>query len=247
MLDVMDVGVVGSADEDGRVGVSAPGHIGAAVFGRPLWWRLLTAGIVVLALGVLVVVAVDVAGAGAPGAIVHLTISQAGLTPLAPVFDTAVLMIAAGCAVVLTVAVGLRRADRLPWRVGAVAGAVAVAGFVLVASFTKQDWSQPTAMSGTIHRLGSLMAFVALPVAVIALARRARVARRLAAAAIVAAALGMASFLPVVIAIMAVGMSGGWWLVVPLGLIERTIALSDMAALGLLAVLCARELRHLSR
>jgi hypothetical protein len=48
---------------------------------------------------------------------------------------------------------------------------------------------------------------------------------------------------PIVVAIIAVGMSGGWWLVVPLGLIERIIALCDIAALMLLAVLCRQELR----
>jgi hypothetical protein len=205
--------------------------------------RLLAAGGALLVLGALAVAVVDIAGADVPGAIIRLTISQAGLTPLAPVFAAAVLAIAAGGAAVLAVAVGLRRSSRLPSVRGAVAGVIAIVGFVLVAVFTKQDWSQPPAVSGTIHRVGSLAAFLALPVAVIALARRAWASRRIALAAVVAAIAGMASFLPIVVAIVAVGMSGGWWLVVPLGLIERIIALCDIAALMLLAVLCRQEMR----
>jgi hypothetical protein len=36
---------------------------------------------------------------------------------------------------------------------------------------------------------------------------------------------------------------GGWWRQVPLGLVERAIALGDIAALVLLAALGARELK----
>lgn len=238
----MDVGVaIGTASDAAAPGAPV-GTVAPARRPSPWWWALI-AGVVVLGLGVLAVAAVDIAGAETPGAIVHVTISQAGLTPLAPVFDVAVLAIAVGSAAVIATAVVLRRARELPWMTGALTGAIAVVGFVLVATFTKQDWSQPPAMSGSIHRVGSLLAFVALPIAVIALSRRTQVGRRLARSAIVAAIAGMASFLPIVIAILAVGASGGWWLVVPLGLIERAIALFDIAALVLLAVRCWRELR----
>lgn len=216
----------------------------ATTAATPAQRRLLAAGSVILALGVLTVAALDIVGAGEPGAILHMTISQVGLTPLAPVFEAAVLAVAAGAAVVLAIAVRLRREHRAQAVAGAVLGAVAVVGFVLVAVFTKQDWSRPPELSGVIHRLGSLAAFLALPTAVIVLARRAQAARRVAAGAMVAALAGMASFLPIVIAIASVGMRGGWWRQVPLGLVERAIALGDIAALGLLAALCLGELRR---
>lgn len=247
MLGVMNPGSIGAA-EDRRdpVGVlanSADASRANAGMDSSTSRRLLAAGCVILALGALTVTGLDVSSAGEPGAILHLTISQVGLTPLAPVFEAGVLAVAVGAALVLAVAVRLRRSHRGQAIAGAAAGAVAVVGFVLVAAFTKQDWSQPPELSGTIHRLGSLAAFLALPVAVIVLARRARTARRLAAAAVVAALAGMASFLPIVVAIVGVGMRGGWWQRVPLGLVERAIALGDIVALVLLAALCARELR----
>jgi hypothetical protein len=205
--------------------------------------RLLAAGCVILAVGVLTVAAIDLSGAGEPGAMLHTTISQVGLTPLAPVFEAAVLAVAVGAAMVLAVAVGLRRNRRTQATAGAILAAIAVAGFVLVATFTKQDWSRPPELSGVIHRAGSLAAFLALPVAVIVLARGARTARRLASGAVVAAVAGLASFLPIIVAIAGVGVRGGWWRQVPLGLVERAIALGDIAALVLLAALGAREIK----
>ncbi len=205
--------------------------------------RLLAAGGVILAMGVLTVAAIDLSGAGEPGSMLHTTISQVGLTPLAPVFEAAVLAVAVGAALVLAVAVGLRRDHRMQATAGAVLATIAVVGFVLVAAFTKQDWSRPPELSGVIHRAGSLAAFLALPAAVIVLARGARTARRLATAAVAAALAGLASFLPIVVAIASVGVRGGWWRQVPLGLVERAIAVSDIAALVLLAALCAHELK----
>jgi hypothetical protein len=229
----MDLGTIGGRAELSAA-VSAPS--GAS--------RLLAAGSVLLALGAVTITVLDLAyGADDPAGMLHLTISQVGLTPLAPVFEAGVLVLAAGAALVLTIAVGARRAYPSQAAAGGIVATVAVIGFVLVAAFAKQDWSQPPSLSGSLHRLGSLAAFLALPVAVIVLARRARAARRLAAAAIVAALAGLASFLPIVVAIASVGMRGGWWRQIPLGLVERAIAVCDIMALVLLAALCARELR----
>jgi hypothetical protein len=228
----MDLGTIGGR-ADLSAAVFAPSGAGRR--------RLLVAGSVLLALGAVTITALDLAY-GAAG-MLHLTISQVGLTPLAPVFEAGVLVLAAGAALVLAIAVGARRAYPSQAAAGGIAATVAVVGFVLVAVFAKQDWSQPPSLSGSLHRLGSLAAFLALPVAVIVLARRARAARRLATAAVVAALAGLASFLPIVVAIASVGMRGGWWRQIPLGLVERAIAVCDIMALVLLAALCARELR----
>lgn len=240
----MDLGTIGDVTGSRDPVVAADT---AAMPATPAERRLLAAGCVILALGALGVAALDVFGAGGPGAILHVTISQVGLTPLAPIFEAAVLAVAVGAAAVLATAVRLRSESRAQAIAGAVLGTIAVAGFVLVAAFTKQDWSRPPELSGTIHRLGSLAAFLALPVAVIVLARRAQAARRVAAGAIVAALAGLASFLPIVVAIASAGWRGGWWRHLPLGLVERAIALGDIVALALLAVLGARELRLAAR
>lgn len=214
---------------------------------REIRARVLKVGSAILVLGSLAVVGVDIATATESGAMMHQTISQAGLTRWAPLFRGAVMAIVLGGSAVLATAIGLRRDRPAQAWAGALLGAVAMAGFVLVALFTKQDWSQPPTVSGTVHRLGGLVAFVTLPVAVIVLARRARAARGVAVAAIVAALVGLASFLPIVIAIAAFGISGGWWLRVPLGLVERCIAAGDIAGLLLLALLSARALRAMPR
>lgn len=87
------------------------------------------------------------------------TISQYALLSNGWVFDAATLMLAAG---LLAVLVALRRAG-LERRGAAVALLLWVAGLVNVVWFEKHNWSAGPSLSGDIHRVASLVAFLSLP------------------------------------------------------------------------------------
>jgi hypothetical protein len=97
------------------------------------------------------------------------TISEYALGPHRWVFDTAVLLLVLGSSAILAVLV---RRGVAKWNsVGSVAFGAWSAGLALVVIFPKNDWAVGPSMSGSIHRFGSLLAFVALPIAATLLAR----------------------------------------------------------------------------
>lgn len=212
--------------------------------------RWLRWGVAAVVAGAAVVAALHVVGPGRDLSPIRLTISEYQLTSAAAVFNAAVLVVAAGAALILAAAGRIAprrtRAGRL---LALLAAALAVAGLVAVAIFAKQDWSLPPSTTGSLHRAASLVAFTALPIAVLATVgsglRRTDGRRdpgfRLAAGSAVFALAGLAHFTPIVATIAAVGMSGGWWEIVPLGLVERGMAGCEMAALLLAAVWLTRR------
>jgi hypothetical protein len=104
-----------------------------------------------------------------------------------------------------------------------------VLGLVAVVAFPKHNFVAGPSVSGTVHRYATLIAFVALPPAVLLIARgqavTARAARWLAAIGI--------GWLAVLFGAIAVGIVTGqrWWTLIPLGLVERGIAGFEVAAL----------------
>ena len=114
-----------------------------------------------------------------------------------------------------------------------------ILGMGIVAAFPKHDWSVGPSLSGHLHRAGSLVAFLALPLAVILLTRAA-VRRGLgwtahAALGLAFAAYAYLGYLAYLIA--AAGQDGvRWWRAVPLGLSERILLALEVAALAMLAL-----------
>src|SRR5690349_17881284 len=87
------------------------------------------------------------------------TISQYALTESGWVFDTATLLLAAGSAAILVPLIRARLAGP-----GAVAAlALWVLGLVGVVWFEKHNWSVGPSISGDIHRVASVVAFLSLP------------------------------------------------------------------------------------
>lgn len=160
------------------------------------------------------------------------TISEYALGPQRWVFDTAVLLLALGSVAILAVLV---RRDLTRWTApGAVALLAWAAGLALVVAFPKHDWAVGPSMSGNVHRVGSLVAFISLPVAVVLLARpwrqdevwggHARRAFRLGVLSAVA-------FTPILYAVAVNAVIGTpWWRVVPLGYVERLLVLVEVIA-----------------
>ncbi len=100
-----------------------------------------------------------------------------------------------------------------------------VTGLVLVVAFEKTNWSIGPSLSGYIHRYASLVAFVALPLGVLL------IARRLQARWAVLLGAGTLGWLVAILAGIPVGPLVGrsWWQVLPLGLMERGLAVTLVA------------------
>ncbi|MFI7444334.1 DUF998 domain-containing protein [Nonomuraea indica] len=168
------------------------------------------------------------------------TISEHGLGEQGWVFGVAVALLAAG-----SVAIGVALArTRLAGVFGTVALMAWSAGLFVVAYFPKHDWSVGPSVDGHIHRVGSLVAFLSLPLAAVVIARPWRHAER-RRDALVAFGLGVCSVLWVagIGAMVLVGAESGlpWYRVMPLGLVERGLAVTEVAALVALGVFAARR------
>jgi hypothetical protein len=167
---------------------------------------------------------------------VRRTISEYALVPGGWLFDVAVVVLALGSAAVLgaLVAVGLTRALSAP----SVLVGLWCVGLLLVVAFEKTNWSIGPSVSGYIHRYASLAAFVALPVGALLLVRHWRGDRRWRAftrPVTALSTLALASFLPIVVAIAARGvLAVPWWRAVPLGLLERVLALAEVVVVVIL-------------
>lgn len=187
------------------------------------------------ALSLLTVLALDAVLGGDPlrgRTLRRATISEYVFTTGGWLFVTAVLALAAGSALLL---VGLIHAGRMaPLSFGSVLLTLWVIGLLGVVAFPKHNWAVGPSTSGTVHRVATLLAFVALPVAVLVITRGqelwARAARWLA--------WGSIGWLSVLFGAIAVGAVTGqsWWRIIPLGLVERGIAGFEVAAVIALAV-----------
>jgi uncharacterized protein DUF998 len=168
------------------------------------------------------------------------TISEYGLSANKWLFTVAVLLVAGGSAALF--AVHLRR--RAMPAASAVAGAVWTASLLAVVAFPKTNWATGPSADGTVHRIASVIGFVCLPVGI--LLASGRVFPAAAAWRRVTRWLGTLSLLwfgVIVGAVVVAAVAGGhWWQLIPLGLVERLMALTEVLAVATLAVpLLARE------
>jgi hypothetical membrane protein len=202
-------------------------------------------GLGAVAAGVTVIVGLDVTSLGEIDPL-RRTISQHGLGPEGWIFGLGVALLAAGSA---AICVSLAR-RRLAGIVGTLTLALWSAGLFVAAWFPKQDWSLAPTLSGGFHRAGSFVAFLSLPIAAVVIARSWRRAER-RGAALTAFAFGLGSVLWVAgMGAMALyGAHNGlpWWRVMPLGLVERVLAVTEVAALIALGVWAAAHTPALAR
>jgi Protein of unknown function (DUF998) len=161
---------------------------------------------------------------------VRRTISEYALRDLGWMFDAGVLALAAGSVAVL---IALVRAGLVRWPSFAAVGMLVwAAGMVAVVVFEKTNWAVGPSVSGVIHRYASLVAFLALPVATLVVTRgRAGAAwpRWLAIAALV----WLGAILSGVVLRPLSGVP--WWQFLPLGVMERGLAVTEVAVVVALA------------
>ncbi len=168
--------------------------------------------------------------------VIRQTISQYGLSDNKGVFNVAVLLVAAGSVLILGT---LRQQRRLP-TAATVFGAGWVLGLLVIVAVPKANWALVSGFNagGTLHRAASVVAFVCLPIAVLAAARAAfpcSAGRRSAVRVLAIAALAWFGVILGAVVIAAVA-DERWWQLIPLGLVERGMALTGLIALVTLAV-----------
>jgi hypothetical protein len=192
------------------------------------------AGVAALAVGAALVLLLQVIPPTDEISATRRTISEYGLSEHKWVFDLAVVLVALGSAAGLAV---LGRQHRLP-TAAAVLGALWTAGLLVIVAFPKPDWATVSRsdFGGTLHRVASVVAFVALPLAVLIAARTAfprSPARRWLARVPAIASLGWFAVILGAVVVAATA-DGRWWTLIPLGLVERGMALTELLALGVL-------------
>jgi hypothetical protein len=114
-------------------------------------------------------------------------------------------------------------------------GALWTVGLLIVVLFPKHDWATgPHAgFGGLLHRYASVVAFACLPIAVLSAAGRAF--PRSLGARLPARLLGVAALGWFAVILGAVAVTGdNWWQVLPLGLVERCMAATELLALAAL-------------
>jgi hypothetical protein len=196
-----------------------------------------------VALSVLLVTALHIVVGPARVNPLRRTISEYAFSEYDWLFNAGVLALAAGSAAVL---VALVRTGLVP--AASTAGALLAtwsAALVLVVAFEKIDWSVGPSLGGYIHRYAGLLAFSSLPLAALLVARRWRGdprERRSATATWWLALASLAWLLPII----------GWFVLrstgvrvpVPLGLMERGLALTEVAAVLALGWWATRAARR---
>jgi len=198
-------------------------------------------GIAALAVGAALIALLSVLPSDVPVSVWRQTISQYGLTDNSWIFNAAVLLVAAGSAAIIAM---LRAQRRLP-TASAVLGSLWVAGLLVVVAFPKNNWAVNAAgtVGGLLHRYASVVAFVCLPIAVLLAAAKAfpDAPGRRALARLLGYA-SLAWFLAILAAIPVGAVVGGnWWELIPLGLMERGMAFTEVIALASLGVPVVRS------
>jgi hypothetical protein len=161
------------------------------------------------------------------------TISEYGLLETAWVFNTALIVLAAGSAAVLAALVA-RGVVRLA-STGGIALLLWTASLPAIVLFPKHNWAVGPSMSGTVHRGVALIGFLSLPAAALAIGWAGRSHPRWRTHAYRTVVLGWCSLLcfsPLAYAILSQPITGvRWWRAVPLGAVERLLALSEVVIL----------------
>lgn len=198
--------------------------------------RSALASVVTLLLGIVLMLSLHVVPPTNEINVVRRTLSEYALGPGKWVFDLAVLLIALGSALGFAAMVRLRRVR--PYSGAVVLGALWTVSLLVVVAFTKTDWTVGPSIGGTVHRYASVVGFVSLPLAVLLVAHKVfpdRSAWRWVARGLAAVSLGWFGLILVGVVRMGMGY-GPWWRFVPLGLVERAMALSAVAAILVLAL-----------
>ncbi len=167
---------------------------------------------------------------------IRRTISEYALSENKWIFDLAVLLVAFGSAIGFGALIRRRHIPALS--AASIFCALWTVSLVLIVAFPKNNWAIGPSAGGTVHRIASVVAFVCLPLAVLFAANAvfpSSPARRALSRVLAVAAL---AWFGVIIGAILISANGGlpWWQAIPLGLVERAMALTGLVALVALLV-----------
>jgi hypothetical protein len=158
------------------------------------------------------------------------TISEYALSANKWVFDLAVGLVALGS--ILGFIVLIRRGALTVFSWASALSALWIVGLLVVIAYPKTNWAVGPSSGGTVHRIASVVAFLCLPIAILLLSRfteslsRRRITRWLAIASLAWFGVILGAIL------IAVVIGGQWWQLIPLGLVERLLAITELFALA---------------
>jgi len=164
------------------------------------------------------------------------TISEYALSANKWIFDVAVVLIAAASALLFTLHV-LHRHLR-PLSPPVVCAALWTVSLLVIVAFPKTDWSVGPSVGGMIHRYASVVGFVGLPIGLLFAARKVfphHTTWRWTTRILSITSLAWFGVILVGVAVMLAG-GGPWWTFVPLGLVERLMAVNELLTIATLAV-----------
>lgn len=198
---------------------------------------LALAGIAAVLVAIGMIGALHVTGPSAELDPMRRTISQYALLESATMFNVAVVVLAAGSAATL---LALIRTGLVAARSGAALALLLWSvGLAAVVYFPKHNWSVGPSVEGYIHRYASVVAFLSLPVAALLIGRRWGRSTRWRRQGMIASASGVAAllcFAPIAVAFVLHPFTGvPWWRAIPLGGVERLLALVEVATVVYLA------------
>lgn len=200
-------------------------------------------GMLIMLAGTLAVLALHVVPPTSATSPWRRTISEYAYSSLGWVFDAGVVAIAVGT-LLIAVSLWLTRTVRVA-SLGSLALLAWSVSLVVLVIFPKHDWSVGPSSHGSIHRVASLVAFISVPIAAIAIARhRAGRLRPPARTALVMGVVSAGWLSCLVGAFLLAPVTGTpWYRMFPLGLMERGIAVFAVAALFALGWLAVRAAR----
>ena len=203
------------------------------------------AGIVAALAGAALVGLLHVLPASADVSPVRRTISEYALLESAWVFNLALLVLAAGSAAVLAALVGAQLLR--PVSAAAVMLMLWTASLAAIVVFPKHNWAVGPSLNGDIHRLAGLVGFLSLPAAALLIGWAWRGDPRWRGQAHRSLVLGLVCLLcfsPIAYAFLSQPVTGiRWWRAIPLGAVERVLAVTEVITVVALGWWAARAAR----
>lgn len=165
---------------------------------------------------------------------IRRTISEYALSSNKWIFDVAVALVALGSAAGFGALIGRGRVPG--WSAATLFCALWTVSLLVIVAYPKHNYALGTSSTGTVHRVASVVAFVCLPIAVLLANRTAHARSPVRRRWVTGLALTSLLWFGVILGAIVVGLvtHDRWWTLIPLGLVERLMALNGLIAIGTL-------------
>jgi hypothetical protein len=165
---------------------------------------------------------------------IRRTISEYALSSNKWIFNVAVLLVALGSAVGFAALIRQRRVAA--FSAATLFCALWTVSLLVIVAYPKHNYALGPSSTGTVHRVASIVAFVCLPIAILLANRTAFAHSPLRRRWVMILAITSLLWFALILGAIGVSLAGNgpWWQLIPLGLIERLMALNGLLATGAL-------------